>query len=196
MGNPYRVEENGSMCRRRLDGWRGYWARGEDQPVFGRNRIWKAFVRLYRMGCFVWEDEEEVVGFMDWAWRWMGVIGMDGSDGCVGLLCRAVCCCCCVWCCVLCVCVLCVECLSIQEESTPFDEPQPTPPHHTPTSPINSHTYTHPHTPPPTPHTQPTYNPHPTTTTPNHTTTPTTTDPNNQWSSPSQDYPLDLSILL
>merc|ERR1711991_842809 len=91
--NPHRsssggwVEENGSMCRRRLD---GYWARGEDQPVFGRNRIWKAFVRLYRMGCFVWRDEEEVVGFMDWAWRWMGVIGMDGSDGCVGLLCMCV----------------------------------------------------------------------------------------------------------
>merc|ERR1711916_325292 len=178
-------------------GRRGYWARGEDQPVFGRNWIWKAFVRLYRMGCFVWRDEEEVVGFMDWMWRWMGVIGMDGSDGCVG---------CCVglcvvvvgvWCCVR-VCVLCVECLSIQEESTPFDEPQPTPPHHTPHSPINSHTYTHPHTPPPTlhtqpiPHTQPTYNPHPTTTTPNHTTTPLHNRPNNQWSSPSQDYPLDL----
>ena len=35
-------------------------------------------------GMFVWRDEERVVGFMDWAWRWMGVIGMDGSDGCVG----------------------------------------------------------------------------------------------------------------
>ncbi len=61
--NPYWVEENGSMCRRRFD---RYWARDEDQSVFGRNRIWKAFVRLYRMGCFVWRDEERVVGFMDW----------------------------------------------------------------------------------------------------------------------------------
>merc|ERR1711991_605178 len=150
-------------------------------------------VRSYRMGCFVWRDEERVVGFMDWMWRWMGVIGMDGSDGCVELLCRAVCCCC-VWCCV-CVCVLCVECLSIQEESTPFDEPQPTPPHHTPT--ITSqlthlhtptHTTTH-HTtpnPPPIPNPPTTLTPpqqHPTTTRP-----PLYTDPNNQWSSPSQDY--------
>merc|ERR1711991_1167051 len=50
------------------------------------------------------------------------------------------------------VCVLCVECLSIQEESTPFDEPQPTPPHHTPTTHNTthtpSHTHTHHHTPP------------------------------------------------
>merc|ERR1711916_286493 len=161
MGNPYRVEENGSMCRRRLDGWRGYWARGEDQPVFGRNRIWKAFVRLYRMGCFVWEDEEEVVGFMDWAWRWMGVIGMDGSDGCVGLLCRAVCCCCCVWCCV-CVCVCCVLSVCLYKRSQlPLMNPNPH--HHTthPSSPSNSHTYTHLHTPPPTtPH--PTHPPYPT----------------------------------
>merc|ERR1711916_387071 len=127
-------------------------------------------------GMFVWRDEERVVGFMDWMWRWMGVIGMDGSDGCVGR-------CVCVLlllCLVLCmrVCVLCVECLSIQEEPTPFDEPQPTPPHHTHHSPSNSHTYIHPpnhHSPhhtQPIPHTQPTYNPHPTTTTPNHNTSP------------------------
>merc|ERR1711916_29133 len=111
-------------------------------------------------GMFVWRDEERVVGFMDWMWRWMGVIGMDGSDGCVGR-------CVCVlllMCLVLCmrVCVLCVECLSIQEESTPFDEP-----HHTPHSPSNSHTYTHPpnHHSPPTPNPPPIPNP-PTTLTP------------------------------
>merc|ERR1711916_252580 len=161
--NPYWVEENGSMCRRRPQGRRGYWARGEDQPVFGRNRILKAFVRLYRMGCFVWRDEERVVGFMDWMWRWMGVIGMDGSDGCVG---------CCVWCVVVrVVCVCCVLSVCLYKRSQlPLMNPNPH--HHTthPPSPINSHTYTpthtHHHSPhhtQPIPHTQPTYNPHPTT---------------------------------
>merc|ERR1711880_39943 len=114
--------------------------------------IWKAFVRLYRMGCFVWRDEEEVVGFMDWMWRWMGVIGMDGSDGCVG---------CCVGLCVVvvvsggvCVCVCCVLSVCLYKRSQlPLMNPHP--PHHTQ----------------PIPHTQPTYNPHPTTTTPNHTHT-------------------------
>merc|ERR1711991_776673 len=144
-------------------------------------------------GMFVWRDEERVVGFMDWMWRWMGVIGMDGSDGCVGR-------CVCVLlllCLVLCmrVCVLCVECLSIQEESTPFDEPHTTP--HTPLT----HQLTHLHTPhthhhtPPTPNPSPIPNP-PTTNTPPQQQHLSTTDPNNQWSSPSQDYPLDLSILL
>merc|ERR1711916_80958 len=173
------------------------------QPVFGRNRIWKAFVRLYRMGCFVWEDEEEVVGFMDWMWRWMGVIGMDGSDGCVGLLCRAVCCCCCVWCCV-CVCVCCVLSVCLYKRSQlPLMNPNPHhhtthptthPSTHTPTHTPNHHHHTTPN-PPPIPNPPTTLTPpqqHPTTTQQHLSTT----DPNNQWSSPSQDYPLDLSILL
>merc|ERR1711916_168515 len=181
-----------------MGGRRGYWARGEDQPVFGRNRIWKAFVRLYRMGCFVWRDEERVVGFMDWMWRWMGVIGMDGSDGCVG-------CCVCVLLLlsvsgVVCVCVCCVLSVCLYKRSQlPLMNPNPH--HHTthPTHP-STHTPTHTHThhhPPSTPNPPPIPNP-PTTLTPpqQHPTTQqhlSTTDPNNQWSSPSQDYPPDLS---
>merc|ERR1711880_5982 len=91
--------------------------------------IWKAFVRLYRMGCFVWRDEEEVVGFMDWMWRWMGVIGMDGSDGCVG---------CCVGLCVVvvvsggvCACVCCVLSVCLYKRS-PLPLMNPNPHHHTP----------------------------------------------------------------
>merc|ERR1711916_162954 len=154
-------------------GRRGYWARGEDQPVFGRNRIWKAFVRLYRMGCFVWRDEEEVVGFMDWMWRWMGVIGMDGSDGCVG---------CCVGLCVVVVsgvvCAVCVCCvLSVclyKRSQLPLMNPNPHthtthPPHPSTHTPTHTHTHHHHHTtpnPPPIPNPPTTLTPqqqHPTT---------------------------------
>ena len=101
------------------------------------------------MGCFVWRDEERVVGFMDWMWRWMGVIGMDGSDGCVGLLCRAVCCCCCVWCCV-CVCVCCVLSVCLYKRSQlPLMNPNP---HHHTTHPPHPSTHTPTHTPPTTTH--------------------------------------------
>merc|ERR1711916_316080 len=177
-----------------MGGRRGYWARGEDQPGFGRNRIWKAFVRLYRMGCFVWRDEEEVVGFMDWMWRWMGVIGMDGSDGCVGLLCRCVVVVVSGVVCAVCVCCVLSVCL-YKRSQLPLMNPNP---HHATTHPPHPSTHTPTHTPPTTTH-HTTPNPPPIPNPPTTLTPPqqplSTTDPNNQWSSPSQDYPLDLSIL-